>query len=567
MGRRRKSDKLVGAAVGSGIVARAAEQGGADFLLAINAGRLRSMGVPSIACMLPIHHAADLTWEFATSEILPITDLPVYVGVNCWTSAIAPEDLAQQIMQAGFAGAVNFPTTMHYSDAFQHILDRAGLGTRQEIALLQAVQAAGGKSMFYCGTRNQARMGADAGLQALVCNFGWNLGGALGHQPRQSLEEAAQQANEVSRFVKKTRPDLQLYLEGGPIAEAADLSFVSQNAEIDGYVGGSTFDRVPIETSIGDHIAGYRLAMDAVVKPPTQDRKLMSAAASCGLFGEGANFYRALEAIRRAANSSAHLVVCVPPGGPRSAILNLLEKLRPKPKRGGYIELDQDRPDRAGLLEAMFGRSDVATSQAHLRRENTHLVIHGFDALPNPLHSRLVRLLETGAYTQSGSSVRRVSRARVVLVVEHAEAMQLPQDGEHVMHLRFPDLASRSEEIATLLGAMFQQLGAQPSLVSKLSPAIMQRLRAHLWHGNEDELRRVAQDCLAAIPAGGVTVEFIENRLSVAPTDTTPNLSITPKQHLLETLARHNFRRTDTARALNISRKTLYNRMRKFDLL
>ncbi|MEM9241893.1 MAG: phosphoenolpyruvate hydrolase family protein, partial [Pseudomonadota bacterium] len=180
MGRRRKSDKLVGAAVGSGIVARAAEQGGADFLLAINAGRLRSMGVPSIACMLPIHHAADLTWEFATSEILPITDLPVYVGVNCWTSAIAPEDLAQQIMQAGFAGAVNFPTTMHYSDAFQHILDRAGLGTRQEISLLQAVQAAGGKSMFYCGTRNQARMGADAGLQALVFNFGWNLGGALG---------------------------------------------------------------------------------------------------------------------------------------------------------------------------------------------------------------------------------------------------------------------------------------------------------------------------------------------------------------------------------------------------
>ena len=109
MARRRISKKLVGAAVGSGIVARAAEQGGADFLLAINAGRLRSMGAPSIACMLPSHHAASLTWDFATSEILPITDLPVYVGVNCWNSAEAPDALAQRILEAGFAGAVNLP--------------------------------------------------------------------------------------------------------------------------------------------------------------------------------------------------------------------------------------------------------------------------------------------------------------------------------------------------------------------------------------------------------------------------------------------------------------------------
>lgn len=524
------------------------------------------MGAPSIACMLPIHHAAELTWEFATSEILPITDLPVYVGVNCWNSTVAPDVLAQQIIQAGFAGAVNFPTSMHYSDAFQHILDRAGLGTRQEIAILQAVQAAGGKSMFYCGTRNQARMGADAGLQALVFNFGWNLGGALGHRPRQSLEEAAQQANEVSRFVKKTRPDLQLYLEGGPIAEAADLSFVSQNAEIDGYVGGSTFDRVPIETTIGDHIAGYRLAMDAVVKPPAQDRKLISAAASCGVIGESATFYRALDSIRRAAQSNAHLLVTVPAGGPKGAILNLLEKLSPKPKRGGFIEIRHDDLDRAGILDLVFGHSDSATSRELLRRENTHLVFHDFDALPNVVQSRLVRLLETGVYTQAGSAARRVPRARVVIVVEDTNP-SLPHDGAHIVNVDFPDLASRGEDIAKLVSAMFEQLGAQPSLASKLSPAVMQRLRAHMWHQNESELRRVARDCLTAMQAGGVTVEFIDNLLTVARPDVGPRTSTTPKQQLVETLARHNFRRTDTARALNISRKTLYNRMKKFDLL
>ena len=567
MARPRKTNKVVGAAVGSGIVARAAEQGGADFLLAINAGRLRSMGAPSIACMLPMHHAADLTWDFAVSEILPITDLPVYVGVNCWNSTEAPDALAHRILEAGFAGAVNFPSSINYSDTFQRLLVRAGLGSRQEIDLLKTVQDAGGKSMFYCYTRNQARMGADAGLQAVVFNFGWNLGGALGHQPRQTLEEAAQQANEISRFIKKTRPDLQLYLEGGPIAEASDLSFVSQNAEIDGYVGGSTFDRMPIETSIGDQIAGYRLAMDAVIKPPTQDRKLMSAAASSGLFGESATFYGALDQIRRAAQSSAHVIVSVPEGGPRSEILNLLERLSPKPKRGGFVELGQDRQHGEPLLDLVFGRSDATTSQELLRRDNTHIVLHGLDGLPKRVQNRLLRLLESGVYTQAGSTARRNPRARLVWVVDPAEAARLPLDTAHMLHVAYPRLAVRGEEISTLMAAIFGQLGATGHLINRISPAVMQRLRAHLWHRNEEELRSVASAALTALQRGELTLDLIDPLLSSAPARVASEPIMTPKQQLLETLTRYNFRRTDTARALNISRKTLYNRMKKFDLL
>src|SRR5260370_42531370 len=37
---------LIGAAIGTGMIAKAAERGGADFLLALNAGRVRVMGAP-----------------------------------------------------------------------------------------------------------------------------------------------------------------------------------------------------------------------------------------------------------------------------------------------------------------------------------------------------------------------------------------------------------------------------------------------------------------------------------------------------------------------------------------
>ena len=70
---------LVGVAVGSGLAARAAQSGGADFLLAINAGRMRNMGAPSVAGNLPIMDAMALTEAFASSEVLSQVSIPVYL--------------------------------------------------------------------------------------------------------------------------------------------------------------------------------------------------------------------------------------------------------------------------------------------------------------------------------------------------------------------------------------------------------------------------------------------------------------------------------------------------------
>ena len=73
---------LLGAAVGTGMAVRAAERGGADFLLAANAGRFRSMGAPSVACMLALRDSNRMVLEFGASEILTQTSLPVFFGAT-----------------------------------------------------------------------------------------------------------------------------------------------------------------------------------------------------------------------------------------------------------------------------------------------------------------------------------------------------------------------------------------------------------------------------------------------------------------------------------------------------
>ena len=126
----------VGVAIGSGLTAHAAERAGADFLLAINAGRIRNMGAPSVASILPIIDATELTIGFAKTEVLSQVTVPVYLGVSLYGHSNDPQEIAQQAASHGFAGIVNFPTSIHFSSSMQRILTRANRGIEQEVACL-----------------------------------------------------------------------------------------------------------------------------------------------------------------------------------------------------------------------------------------------------------------------------------------------------------------------------------------------------------------------------------------------------------------------------------------------
>ena len=58
-----KKKHLVGVAAGSGMTAKYAIMGGCDFLLALNSGKYRSMGVSSMAGFLSYSNSNDLVMD------------------------------------------------------------------------------------------------------------------------------------------------------------------------------------------------------------------------------------------------------------------------------------------------------------------------------------------------------------------------------------------------------------------------------------------------------------------------------------------------------------------------
>src|SRR5437762_430978 len=154
---------LVGAAIGTGMAAQSAVRGGADFLLALSAGRMRCIGEPSVAAMLPLRECNELVMSFARAEILPRATVPVFFGAASFDPRLDLAALVERIAKAGFAGITNFPTAILIDGAYRQFLERVGLGFQRELDLLSLAKARGRMTPASAHTRDEAVAAARCG--------------------------------------------------------------------------------------------------------------------------------------------------------------------------------------------------------------------------------------------------------------------------------------------------------------------------------------------------------------------------------------------------------------------
>ena len=571
---------LIGAAIGSGSTALAAERGGADFLLALNAGRLRNMGAPSIACMLPIRDAQQLTVRFAREELLAQCTIPILLGVNVWGANLDPRGQAEQVQEAGFSGAVNFPSCMHYSRPMQQILSRAGRGIEQEVAQLRAIQDLGLTSIFYCATRTQARLAADAGLDLILLNLGWNVGGVLGHRVRSSLEEVATVARELGRLVKRISPHSRFLLEGGPIVTPEDLGRVISLAPIDGYVGGSTIERTPLEVSVADQIYGFRQASRRRAALDNESARLVTWSRQFGLVGRGKAQLEFVRRLRVFSQSRHPVLLLAESGLDTGPAIKALSAVHRRAMPSVVVEIDlagEDPPPRARLR--LFGQRETEALRPPALADGAIgcLVIRAAERLPKTSQRRLATALQSGRFRAPGGRRSLPVAPRVILVCQSAgvsgdadpdlTALGLESTLARTLAswaLPLPALRERIDDLPRLLEAEATQSFGASLPRSAFSSGALQKLQAHLWPGNEEELRGLVGALLSHFRSGPIQPEELEPHLE---TTQRPAASArSERDRIVEALWRHGFNRSRAAEALGVSRKTLYNKMKKFRL-
>ncbi|MBU8543421.1 MULTISPECIES: phosphoenolpyruvate hydrolase family protein [Roseomonadaceae] len=536
---------VVGAAMGLGMTARAAADGGADFLLALSAGRLRVMGAPSLAAMLPIRDSNAFTDEFARQEILDRVSVPVFFGAAACDPRLPIEDLLRRIQEAGYHGVANFPTAIHYDGTFRTALEAAGLGFGREVAMLRAARDMGLATLGYAKTRAEVDALLGGGVERLCLNFGWNSGGSQGVPSGVPLDQAAERARRIFRHVRRTAPRTLCFVEGGPIIDPAHLLEVCDASRADGYVGGSTLDRLPLEMSVMQTTSAFKTA------GLLRDNATPEAAKLPGLVARSRAARQLAARIARLVATDLPILVEGEPGAGRTTIARAIHQA--SGRAGGLTFLDAQQ----AIAERLFGEAGPA---ALLAQRHSTVVIESADALPPMLRARLADWIERGSFERFAKPGERAPRARLVLI--HPPGGEALARALSAQRLLVPPLRDRMEDLPLLARAM---LRATQRPTTQLDPTALRLLMAQPWPGNLRQLAEVLTRAATEAPGGRLTLEALEAQLgpAIAPTPTSP---ADERAWILEALRRNRFRRGETAAFLGIARKTLYNRMRRLGL-
>lgn len=557
----------VGAAVGSGMAARAAENAGADFILALGAGKLRSMGIPSPASLLPIFDPVDFTLQFASDELVPRVGLPLYVGLPLFDPRLDIDALLRRLHALKIVGLTNFPAVFHFG-ARAAELERHGLGLQREIEFLTAAKADGFDTIGYVRSRAEAVRMVEAGITSLCINFGLNPSIQDEGVKDETLQELALAAKGIVDSVRRPQRSLTVYLGGGPVSGGAELDKLCRSAGIDGFIGGSAMDRAPLEKSLLNSVASFREIEVLQDRVEHLERRLNRYSKRYGIICRSDAMDQMLNRVEAAVRDEARVIMLSgePATGRRTVADMAAKRIVSKSKgrrwdvyitssEGGLDELLGSTRDtrlrrKVGVLE-LVGEADVIT-------------IYGYDGLARDDRQTLEKIISTGEYRTEARARARQCSATFILVLSEANgtppnSLLKVHDGQLV---RVPPLRDRLEDIPLLAKSFTAEIGADEA---SLPPVIIRTLIRHNWPGNLAELQRVVNWMIVTKEGNCSDAELVAY---LGGGQTAPEgKSISQRDRIVQALLLNNLNRTKTAEHLGVTRKTLYNQIKKYNII
>ena len=139
-----------------------------------------------------------------------------------------------------------------------------------------------------------------------------------------------------------------------------------------------------------------------------------------------------------------------------------------------------------------------------------------------------------------------------------------------VVSIEVPPLRRRREDIP-LLAEFFIRTYPGPDALRrvKLSKAALRALEAYDWPGNVRELKNAVEQALILGDGKTIRRKDLPDRLCAAPSsdpDGLPPLAEIEKRHIARVLRATGWNKAKSARVLGISKPTLYDKIRNFDL-
>jgi DNA-binding NtrC family response regulator len=236
------------------------------------------------------------------------------------------------------------------------------------------------------------------------------------------------------------------------------------------------------------------------------------------------------------------------------------------------------------LLESeLFGHEKGAFTGATAQRIGRFELANGgtifLDEIADmspPLQAKLLRVTQDGLFTRVGSNKELQTNARILAATnrnleEEVKANRFREDlfyRLNVVELSIPPLRERPEDVLALASGFIAEFTKGKA---RFSSAVIDCLTRYSWPGNVRELRNAMERAALLSLGEFILPEHLPARVRAITAAAPPSepadaerLGEIERQAIFQALRKHDFNRTETAKALGISRRALIYKLQRF---
>jgi len=264
-------------------------------------------------------------------------------------------------------------------------------------------------------------------------------------------------------------------------------------------------------------------------------------------------------------------------------------------KNGPFIRINCANLSENILESELFGHEKGAYTGSQSSRKGRFELANGgtlfFDEIGDmavDIQAKLLRVLQEGEFYRLGGNKPIYADVRIIAatnkdITELVEAGHFREDVYFRLEgtiLQLPALSERHEDIPSLIDFFLKRYSHKYGKQGlTLSGRVAELFMSYSWPGNIRELKNCIERCVVVCDEEEIDLNCIQGRIrnlifmknENASSTTVPCSGREGRQYINDSAVRDALRktggsRTKAARLLKISRKTLYNKMKEYDI-
>jgi two-component system response regulator HydG len=305
-----------------------------------------------------------------------------------------------------------------------------------------------------------------------------------------------------------------------------------------------------------------------------------------GIISQSPAMRQVMQNLAAVAPSEATVLIMGESGTGKELIARAIHSNSPR-RKGPFIAVNCAALAESLLESELFGHERGAFTGADARRKGRFqsadtgtIFLDEIGEVSAAMQSRLLRVLQEREIQPVGSDQTLRVDVRI-LCATHRDLARDVEEGRfrrdvfyrlNVVTLHLPPLRERPEDIPLLAGVFLKRFAEKNrKQIKTFTPAAMRRLTAHAWPGNVRELENAVERAVVLLAGDYVEERDLPPALASGQAESATPDGLAPgtledmeRQAIMAALEAADGNKSEAARRLGITRKTLHAKLRKY---